>query len=151
MATRQEREELRAQIRSRFGRKDRSALLPALHYLEERFGYLPDWAMEVVGWVLAVPASEVYGAATSYTELRLRPPATRTLRVCTGPACRIAGAEALLQALKAGSHGDRDTTVEETPCAFLCAMAPAVAVNGRWRGRVAPEEAADLLAEEARP
>ena len=30
--------------------------------------------METAGWHLGVPSSEVYGAATSYTELRIEKP-----------------------------------------------------------------------------
>ena len=66
-----ERNELRATLRQKFPR-NRGQLLPALHFLQHEFGYLPDWAMEVVGWHLGIPSSEVYGAATSYTELRIQ-------------------------------------------------------------------------------
>ncbi len=69
-----DRNTLRSVLREKFPR-DHGQLLPALHYLQHEFGYLPDWGMEVVGWHLGIPASEVYGAATSYTELRTTPPA----------------------------------------------------------------------------
>ena len=47
---------LRAALRERVPR-DYGQLLPALHFLQHEFGYLPDWAMEVVGWHLGIPAS----------------------------------------------------------------------------------------------
>ena len=81
-----DRKSLRAALRDRFPR-ERGQLLPALHFLQHEFGYLPDWAMEVTGWHLGVPASEVYGAATSYTELRIDKPGEHVLRVCTGLGC----------------------------------------------------------------
>ncbi len=141
-----ERNELRAVLREKFPRS-RGELLPALHYLHHSFGYLPDWAMEVVGWHLGVPSSEVYGAATSYTELRVDKPEANVVRVCTGLGCRIAGGEALLERLRA-ALGDMDgVTGEETPCGYLCAVAPAVEVNGKWRGRVTPESFDDILRE----
>ena len=72
--TRDQRNALRAELRHRFER-DRGQLLPALHYVHHEFGHLPGWAMELTGWHLGIPVSEVYGAATSYSELRIEPPA----------------------------------------------------------------------------
>ena len=138
-------------LRERFPR-DRGQLLPALHYLQHEHGYLPDWAMEVVGWHLGIPASEVYGAATSYTELRLRQPGSHVVRVCTGLCCLVNGARDLLAeaqrtlGLRSGQTSDDGAvTLEETPCGFLCGAAPAVAVDGRWYGRVAPSSIAPLV------
>lgn len=142
---------LRAALRERFPR-DHGQLLPALHYLQHEFGHLPEWAMEIVGWHLGIPASEVYGAATSYTELRVDEPGAHTLRVCTGLSCRMSGAGDLLHAAikELGVHpgdttSDGSVTFEETPCGFLCAMAPAVEWDGAWRGRATVESVKALV------
>ena len=34
------------------------------------------------------------------------------------------------------TNQDGGITLEETPCGFLCPVAPAVQVDGIWRGRV---------------
>ncbi len=147
---RDERASLRAELRERFP-SQRSQLLPALHYLHRQFGYLPDWAMEVVGWHLGVPASELYGAATSYTELRPRQPAPRTLRICAGLSCRVNGADQLLSAAASlglepnRAEADPSIALEETLCGFLCAVAPVVQLDGAWHGRVTPDALRDLL------
>src|SRR5207253_4523383 len=39
----------------------RTYLLPALHDVQHAFGWLPDWAIELVGAHLRVPKSEAYG------------------------------------------------------------------------------------------
>ena len=134
---------LRRTLRERFPDRARSNLLPSLHLLQHDHGYLPEWALQVVGWHLRVPASEVYGAATSYSELRLEPPPAASITVCTGLACWQAGSDELreLAELQVGNAGSNDVGV--TACAFLCGLAPAVSVNGRWHGRVD----SDLLAE----
>ena len=85
-----DRNALRRELRERFPR-NHGQLLPALHYLHHEFGHLPDWAMEVVGWHLGIPSSEVYGAATSYTELRIEEPGASVVRVCTALSCVAAG------------------------------------------------------------
>ena len=146
-----DRNQLRAHLRQEFPR-DRGQLLPALHYLQHEFGYLPDWGMEVVGWHLGVPASEVYGAATSYTELRTQKPGEHVLRVCTGLGCWMTGAGDLLGAIgqELGVHpgettSDGRVTVEETPCGFLCGLAPAVELDGEWQGRATLESVRELI------
>ena len=154
MATeREKRNTLRSTLRENFPR-ERGQLLPALHYLQHEHGYLPDWAMEVVGWHLGIPASEVYGAATSYTELRVEKPGSHVVRVCTGLSCWQNGGREVLSAaeqelaLHSGHTGsDGLFTLEETACGFLCGMGPAVEVNGTWHGRATRESVSTLIHE----
>jgi NADH:ubiquinone oxidoreductase subunit E len=107
----------------------RTNLLPALHDVQETLGYLPGWALERVGKQLHVPASEVYGVATGYTEFRLEPPPAGLLQVCTGLSCRLAGADSLLREVREGG-----AAVEPIPCIFLCALAPVVARGEQFIG-----------------
>ena len=93
-----DRNSLRRELRERFPR-NHGQLLPALHYLHHEFGHLPDWAMEVVGWHLGIPSSEVYGAATSYTELRIEEPGSSVVRVCTALSCAAAGSLEILEVI----------------------------------------------------
>ena len=144
-----ERNELRATLRQKFPR-NRGQLLPALHYLQHEFGYLPDWAMEVVGWHLGIPSSEVYGAATSYTELRIQQPREHIIRVCTGLSCWLNGGKQLMgQAhVELGADGRAGSvTLEETPCAYMCGVAPVVEVDGEWRGRVTVQSLTSIMQE----
>ena len=144
------RSALRAELREKFPR-ERGQLLRALHHLQHEFGYLPDWGMEVVGWHLGIPASEVYGAATSYTELRTREPGRHLVRVCTGLGCWLNGGGGILGDLSARlglQPGDTDAgavTLEETACAYMCAMAPVVELDGQLVGRASPESAASFI------
>jgi NADH:ubiquinone oxidoreductase subunit E len=150
-----DRNSLRALLREKFPR-NHGQLLPALHFLQHEFSYLPDWAMEVVSWHLGIPASEVYGAATSYTELRVHKPGEHVVRVCTGLSCYQNGASELLNTLESElrahpgmTTSDGKITLEETPCGFLCGMAPAVEIDGTWRGRVTPDAIKGLIQEVA--
>ncbi len=136
-----EREELRPLLRRKFP-PHRTYLLPALHFLQEELGHLPEWALQVVAWHLRTPASVVYGASTSYTELRIQAPSRHMVRVCTGLSCWHGGGRELLaelsQALVSGlGQADEDDRValEETPCAYRCPLAPLVEVDGTWLGR----------------
>ena len=146
-----DRNSLRGVLREKFPR-NHGQLLPALHFLQHEFGHLPDWAMEVVGWHLGIPASEVYGAATSYTELRTEKPGAHVLKVCTGLSCWVNGGKELVDAaeMELRVHPGQTTpdgriTFEETPCGFLCGMAPAVELDGSWRGRATAEVLTGLI------
>jgi NADH:ubiquinone oxidoreductase subunit E len=143
-----DRKALRRALSDRFPR-ERGQLLPALHHVQHELGYLSDWAMEAVSRHLRVPNSEVYGAATSYTELSLSQPARHTLRVCAGLSCSINGATEMLDELNGESSAlsKGDISVEETACGFLCGVAPAVQWNGRWIGRASVGAVSRLAAE----
>ena len=134
------RNEFRKLLRQNFDR-ERDQLLPVLHFIHHEFGYLPDWAMEVTGWHLGIPTSEVFGAATSYTELRIEPPGKHILRICTGLPCQSNGSKELLLEMekKLGIQIGMTTpnahiTLEETACGYLCGVAPAVQIDGVWDG-----------------
>ncbi len=136
---------LRAVLREKFPR-EHGQLLPALHYIQHEFRYLPDWAMEVVGWHLGIPASEVYGAATSYTELLTAEPGRHEVRVCTGISCSINGGKGLLEGLQSSlgiapgeTTPDGRITLSETACAFMCGVAPTVSLDHEWHGRATVE------------
>lgn len=108
--------------------------------------------MEVVGWHLGIPSSEVYGAATSYTELRIDEPGSSVVRVCTALSCVAAGSMKILEAIGSefganpgATSEDCSLTLEQVPCGFLCAMAPAIEVNGQWHGRLDSELALEIV------
>ena len=130
--------ELRRRLVERFPR-ERRYLLPALHYIHDEFGHLPEYALQMAAWHLRVPASEVYGSATSYTELRVEVPAEHIVRVCTGLSCLLNGARSVLEAAQEAAANLESTAVEERACAFLCAAAPVVEVDHESRGRVTAE------------
>ena len=136
-----EREELRPLLRRKFP-PQRTYLLPALHYVQEELGHLPEWALQVVAWHLRTPASVVYGAATSYTELRIEAAGQHLVRVCAGLSCWHGGGRELLAELSqilgmAANHTSEGSrvTLEETPCAYRCPLAPLAEVDGVWLGR----------------
>ena len=141
MADRTQRNELRVILRERFPR-ERSQLLPTLHYIQDEHGYLPGWAMEVAGWHLGIPSSEVYGAATSYTELSTSKPASHVIKICTGLGCRANGSQDLLERTKQeiDSAKNGNITIEEVPCGYMCAVAPVVKWDHDWIGRATVEK-----------
>lgn len=118
----------------------KTSLLPALLAAQHMLGWLPRPAVERVAAWVRTPVSEVYATATAYSELRLERPDPLAWQICTGVACDLAGAEALLN-----SAPGRARRID---CQFLCALAPvAVDPQERLHGRVTAAALAAGLAE----
>ena len=79
----------------------------------------------------------------------LNGPGEHVLRVCTGLSCWTNGSDGIVDAAKdelnGGESPDGRVTFEETPCGFLCAVAPAVEWDGKWQGRVTADSVRALL------
>ena len=140
------RNNLRKTLIEYFPRR-RESLLPCLHYLQHTYGYLSEWGLEVLGWHLGVPASEVYGAVTTYTELTLKEPTDNEITVCTGVTCRQNAGREFADFLDDVRKGMDETvcSVKTVPCAFMCAVGPVVKKGSDWQGRVALSELRRLL------
>ena len=127
-------------------------LIEVLHTTQEVFGYLDDEALSYVGESLGVPPSKVYGVATFYSHFTLKPQGLHTCVVCTGTACYINGASALLAAIgkelgvqPGGTTPDGRVSVLKARCLGACSMAPAVVVDGEVHGHAVPAELVDVL------
>jgi bidirectional [NiFe] hydrogenase diaphorase subunit len=135
----------------RLGREP-SALIEVLHAVQESFGYLDREGLAYVGSALGVPPSKVYGVATFYSFFTLKPAGEHTCVVCTGTACHITGARAVLDGI-ASDIGIRpgETTADgrlsllTARCVGACSLAPVMVLDGELRGHVTPIEAVSVL------
>ena len=108
----------------------RDLLLPVLHSVQSRIGWLSPGALNYVAIRLDVPPAEIHSVASFYDLLRLQPTPPITLHVCDDIACRTKGAEALCAALEKslGKEGapclDGRAMWSRSPCLGLCDQAP---------------------------
>src|SRR5579883_2091011 len=109
--------------------RERTALLPGLHRLQHAEGFVSVDGMRALADHIRVPAVEVHAAASTYNELRFAPAPANLVRVCTGLACRLKGAEQLLAEARA-----QGASVEEVPCFFACGLAPVAERHGARAG-----------------
>ncbi len=124
--------------------KKPNALIESLHAAQEAFGYLDEDSMRYVAANLRVPLSKVYGVATFYHFFTLKPQGEHTCVVCTGTACYIKGAPALLTTLEenfgvtAGETSkDGKLSVLTARCFGCCGLAPAIVLDGDVSGKLA--------------
>ncbi len=71
------------------------AMLPILHAIQDRFGYIPDDAVPIIAESLRHTRAEVHGIISFYHHFRTRPSGRRVIQVCRAEACQAVGARAL--------------------------------------------------------
>jgi bidirectional [NiFe] hydrogenase diaphorase subunit len=123
------------------------ALIEVLHRAQELFGYLAPDLLYFIARHLKLPPSRVYGVATFYHLFALKPKGEHTCVVCTGTACFVKGADALLSAVR--SFGLRpgetsaggEVSLLTARCLGACGTAPVVVFDGMVKGH---QTAADV-------
>lgn len=132
-------------VLDRFPEGDGTGLIHALQDIQAEFGYVPCEAVELLCERLKVPVSKAFSAVTFYKAFSLEPKGEVVIRVCTGTACHIRGAQTLVDEICAAleiapgeTTKDRKFTLETVNCVGACAMAPVVSLNGEYHGNVQP-------------
>src|SRR5215475_14909496 len=104
-------------------RSKRDLLLPALHAVQDRFGWLTPGALNYISERLTVPPAELFGVATFYHLFSMTPQPPRVVHVCDDIACRIKGAEKLCAEMETAG-----VAWKRSPCLGQCERAPAALV-----------------------
>ncbi|WP_084962578.1 NAD(P)H-dependent oxidoreductase subunit E [Thermoactinospora rubra] len=102
----------------------RDLLLPALHAVNDRVGWISEGALDYICRRLTVPPAEAYGVASFYSLFSLKPRPARVLHVCTDLACRARGAEEVRRRVEA-ELGPAGLAWQASPCLGMCERAPA--------------------------
>ena len=112
----------------------RNLLLPVLHAIQKRIGWISQGAINYAALRLDVPPAEVYGVASFYGMFSLKARPTTVAHVCDDIACLTRGSEELCDKLenKLGPEGlpclgGRAMWLRSN-CLGLCERAPAVLV-----------------------
>ena len=109
----------------REARERRDLLLPGLHAINDRVGWISEGALDYLCRRLTVPPAEAYGVATFYAMFSVKPRPATVLHVCTDLTCAAAGAPGLCAGIEARLGPGSGVSVERSPCLGLCERAPA--------------------------
>jgi NADH:ubiquinone oxidoreductase subunit E len=119
------------------------ALMPVLHDIHAAYGYLPRLVLEHLAGRWNVQLAEILRVASFYDEFRFEPVGRHVVEICTGTSCYARGSAALLERLanEIGVGPDETDktgrfTVRTVRCLGLCALSPAMKIDGRSFGRV---------------
>lgn len=129
------------------------ALLPVLHRLQARLGYVPSAAVPVVAEALNLSRAEVHGVLSFYPDFRRQPPGRHVIKICQAEACQAMDAQALTEhaSTRLGvrlheTSPDRAATLEPVYCLGNCALSPAIMIDDRLYGRVSCARFDQLIA-----
>jgi len=113
----------------------RDLLLPVLHSIQRRIGWISPGAINYVASRLDVPPAEIHGVTSFYAMFSLAPRPRVVAHVCDDIVCLIRGTESLCAQLetKIGPPGApesaRGSTWLRSPCLGLCERAPAALIT----------------------
>ncbi len=100
-------------------RQLRHLLLPTLHRVNDRIGFISRGAINYIGQRLDVAPAEIYGVVTFYALFDTKERPARQVHVCVDLACR---------AISGGTEENLPKGSIASPCLGVCERAPAVLV-----------------------
>lgn len=139
----------------------RSAVLPLLHLVQHRFGYISAPAIDWVAGQLGIEPIKVVEVVTFYPGLRQSAPGKFHIRVCRTLSCAMAGSYELMEKLCEATKIDRagadshaapitvspcgNYSVEFAECLASCGTGPVCLVNDDFHEAVSPDKVSELL------
>jgi len=146
---------------SHYSESKRSAVLPLLHIVQHKFGFISAEAIEWIAAKLELEPMRVVEVVTFYPGFRQSAPGKFHIRVCRTLSCAMAGSYELMDKLcelggidrsLADSHhepisvaADGSFSVEFAECLASCGSGPVCLVNDDFHEDVTEDKAADLL------
>ncbi|WP_313090507.1 NADH-quinone oxidoreductase subunit NuoE [Stutzerimonas nitrititolerans] len=130
----------------------RAASIEALKIVQKARGWVPDGACDAIGQILGIPASDVEGVATFYSQIFRVPVGRHIIRVCDSMTCYIGGHESVLDSIRneigiepGQTTADNRFTLIPVCCLGNCDKAPALMIDDDTFGDVQPGGVAQLL------
>jgi NADH-quinone oxidoreductase subunit E len=138
-------------LADKYGRK-RESLLPILQGVVERENYLSEYSMVEIAREMDLPAAEVYGTATFYSFMEVKPMGRFVIRICKTITCSMKGKNQVVFAIqdmlkiKVGeTTPDGRFSLLQTNCLGLCHKAPAMLINHTPFTDLTPEKVRDII------
>jgi NADH:ubiquinone oxidoreductase subunit E len=132
--------------------KERETLLGMLIGAQRKFGYLSEEAMSTAAQTLGLPLSEVYGVATFYAFISLKPRGRNVIRICKSLPCYMKNGRRVAESVEkeigirpGASTADGRFSFEWANCIGACDQAPAMLVNDDLHGSLTPKKISGIL------
>ena len=140
-------EELRARIEEYMARYPdrRSAAIPVLHAVQERYGWCSPEGIEQAAAVMRLTPGYLTAVATFYDMLFTQPVGRHDVYVCTNISCSLRGADDLFAAFHEHAGDDPEFNLRSFECLGACDIAPMASIDGNYVGPLAPGEVPEVL------
>ena len=133
-------------------REQRWGLIPLLHEIQEKVGYIPPETIPNIAEGLNMFPSQVQGVISFYTQFYTTQRGKNVVRVCRGTACHVRGGKTILKLVRqhlgieeGETTPDFHYSLETVACIGCCALAPNIVVNNNIRGHMNPKEVASIF------
>lgn len=128
--------------------KGDTALIAALHEVQNEYGYLHPDGIKAIGEILGYSEDQIMSVASFYHMFHKEKPGKYHIHLCTNLSCMEAGAYRILKALREKlGEGNENFTYEEVECIGLCDYAPAALINGTPVKNLSTEKIEEVLKE----
>lgn len=134
--------------------KRRGTLIHAFQKIQAELNYLPEDALKALAEELNIPLSDVYSTATFYKQFYFTPRGKKIVRVCTGTACHVRGADKVLHKIKdefniqeGETASDLSMTLETVGCIGCCGLAPVATINEDVVGEIDMKKIGKIIEE----
>ena len=137
----------------KFGNK-RENLVPVLQAVVQEEKYLSEQAMIEIARAFDISSAEVYGTASFYTFLDLKPRGKNVIRVCKTITCYMKGKDEIIKTIeeylniKIGeTTSDGKFSFLTTNCMGWCHKGPAMLINDKVFTELTPQKAISAIEE----
>ncbi len=132
--------------------QEKRDLLVLLERAQSRSGYLSKRTIAGLAESLGLSISEVYGVATFYSFLSIKPQGRNVIRICKSLPCYLKNAQTIIEGvqreigIKPGeTTADGRFSFELTNCIGACDKAPAMMINDDVHGDLTPKKISQIL------
>jgi len=128
------------------------ALLPVLHSIQDKLGYVPREAVPIMARALNLSRAEIHGVMSFYHDFRDEPAGEHIVHLCRAEACQAMGSRELEQHARERLGIDyHETTadglfsLEPVYCLGNCACSPSIRIDDEVHARVSAGKFDELL------
>jgi NADH-quinone oxidoreductase subunit E len=128
------------------------ALIYLLQSAQDSYGYIPEKVIHYISEVVGLPAADIYGVITFYSQFRLKPLGRYVIKICEGTACHVNNAKNILRALQielgitVGETSDDGLfSLQSVACLGCCSLAPVIMINDETHGGLTPKKIKGII------
>ena len=123
------------------------ALMPILHEIQNRFGFIPPNSVPIIADVLNLSRAEVHGVISYYHHFKDHPSGKHSIQICRAESCQAMGADELAkhaeESLGCQFHetsADGNFSLDPVYCLGLCAQSPSMMIDDQLHAKMTPQK-----------
>lgn len=131
---------------------EHSNILQKLEELQDKDGCISGQAMLDLSESMNITVSDIYGIATFYSFLSVKPQGTYIIRVCKSLPCYLKNYELIVKTIQeelgigpGETTGDGKFSLQLTNCIGACDQAPAMMINDDLHVNLTPDKISGIL------